>query len=339
MLQQTVIKAVMPVYARFLARFPDVRALAAADEDSVREAVRGLGYYRRFRFLHLAAKELVASSPGSEIAWPTDFDGWRALPGVGDYTAAAVSSIAFNVAAAVVDGNVERVFCRLFDLREAPNSAHLKKVFKVVAAELLDQRCPGAANQALMELGQLICTPTAPACDACPVSWACAAKKAKSQHLAPGPKAKPVVLAVHLQLVLFRHGQHFALAERPMAARFLKGTWGWPTIRRHDDGWRGDGWATPEVTAGVQVGSIKHTITHHKLTADVVVIDLPTKKTPASDAGVKWQWCESEALEPKLTSNLDRKAWDLLQRVHLTALHSPRQPSPVHLHKSPTRQV
>ncbi len=333
MLQQTVIKAVIPVYARFLAKFPDVKSLAAADEDAVREAVRGLGYYRRFRFLHQAAKDLVARGRGGAIVWPRDVAGWRELPGVGDYTAAAVASIAFGAPAAVVDGNVERVFCRLFDKREPPNAPHLKRLFKELATELLDISAPGDANQALMELGQLVCTPTSPACHACPVHFGCAAKAAASQHLAPAAKPKPKVTPVTLRLTVLKHGDTYALARRPHSARFLKDTLGWLTERLYDDGWRGEGWEGDVGLAGEVVGSVKHSITHHKILAHVTLIDLKRKKTPAA-AGVSWTWVDESVVEPMLTSNLDRKAWTLLR-----ALRNPRQPSRARPHKLPTRRA
>ena len=118
MLQQTVIKAVIPAYERFLKCFPDVHSLANANEDDVRLASRGLGYYRRFKLMHQGAKYL---SLNPEKLWPQTFAQWKEISGIGDYTAAAISSICFDDCSPVVDGNVERVFCRLFDIRLEPN--------------------------------------------------------------------------------------------------------------------------------------------------------------------------------------------------------------------------
>ena len=126
MLQQTVIKAVLPIYERFLKQFPTHEALAAATTEEVRLAVRGLGYYRRFDALHRACQKLTATGEGL----PRNHEKWLDLPGVGPYTAAAIASITADEPHGVVDGNVERVFCRLLDIRSEPNLPHLKKSFK-----------------------------------------------------------------------------------------------------------------------------------------------------------------------------------------------------------------
>ena len=311
MLQQTVIKAVIPVYARFLQLFPDLRTFAAASEQDVRQAVRGLGYYRRFAFMHKAAQEL-ASSGG---VWPTTFAGWRSLPGVGDYTASAVSSIAFNVPAAVVDGNVERVFCRLLDLREPPNAPALKRAFQDMAKELLDEKNPGDFNQALMELGQTVCTVSQPGCNACPIKSVCLAYARDSQSLAPAAKLKgPPPTSVRMKLILLRQGNMIGLVERPKQARFLGSTAGFVTLLETADGEAiGDGWSGAPVHArlhklslkkGEILGSIRHSITHHRIQAEVQLVEGDTDGLPVT-------WLADADVERHLISNLDRKAWML----------------------------
>ena len=163
MLQQTRVAAAIPYYERFLARFPDARSLARAFEDEVLAAWSGLGYYSRARNLHKAAKAIAELG-----AFPRDYAAIRELPGVGGYTAAAVASIAFHLAHAVVDGNVKRVIARLAGTADVDVQA--------AADALMDRSNPARSNQALMELGAVVCLPRAPLCDACPVARECQAK-------------------------------------------------------------------------------------------------------------------------------------------------------------------
>ena len=168
MLQQTRVETVIPYYERWLRRFPGWEALADAGEDEVLRAWTGLGYYRRARNLHRTAR-VVRERYGGEL--PEEPAVLRGLPGVGEYTAGAVASIAFGRAVPAVDGNVKRVLCRLFDL-EAPTSARLREE----AVALVDPGRPGDFNEALMELGATVCTPRAPGCEVCPVREWCRAR-------------------------------------------------------------------------------------------------------------------------------------------------------------------
>ncbi len=295
MLQQTVIKAVLPVYDRFLKTYPSVAELAAADDESVRRAVRGLGYYRRFRMMHAAAQVLAEAK-----CWPKSFDAWLELPGIGDYTAAAISSIAFSYPAAVVDGNVERVFCRLLDLREAPNQPELKRAFKKLASEFLVADAAGDFNQGLMELGQTVCTTSAaPACGRCPLSSGCLSFRRGSQALAPAAKAKPEMIDVALKLLIVRGDQGIALVQRPDSARFLKGSWGFFA----------DADSLPLAGSPRRLGAVKHNITRHKIEASVETAILQ----PGARAKQDLRWLAPGAVEENLVSNLDRKAWRLYQ--------------------------
>lgn len=166
-LQQTRVAQGMDYYLRFTERFPDVRALAAASEDEVLKLWQGLGYYSRARNLHAAAREVVARFGGR---FPSDYESVRSLRGVGDYTAAAVCSAAFDAPCAVVDGNVYRVLSRLFDVAEPIDTAAGRKAFAELAQTQLDRRAPGRYNQAIMDFGALQCTPSSPRCGACPLS-------------------------------------------------------------------------------------------------------------------------------------------------------------------------
>lgn len=299
MLQQTVIKAVLPVYARFMKRFPTAAALAAAPTEAVREAVRGLGYYRRFNFLHLASQQILRN--GGD--WPKTATAWQDLPGVGEYTAAAIASITLGETIAVVDGNVERVMCRLFDLRQPPNLPMLKKAFKQFLSTVITSapasKQPGDFNQGLMELGQTVCTPQNPKCADCPVKNFCLANERQSQDLAPAPKARPEITDVVASLTIWRDKNRVALVERKPNERFLRGSWGFPmainvTAGNYSDSdcsilWR---------------GKIRHMITHHRIAADVVVRRADKSIIKNTDL----RWVAIHDAEKSLVANLDRKA-------------------------------
>jgi A/G-specific adenine glycosylase len=178
MLQQTRVAAVLEHYHEFLRRFPTVEKLAAAREASVLAAWSGLGYYRRARMLHAAAKAVARECRGE---FPTNAEEWRALPGIGRYTAAAIASIAFDEPVAVVDGNVERALQRMSGKRLAGEELWQ------AANHLLDAQRPGDFNQAMMELGAVVCTPRAPACLTCPVVEFCATRGELAATTKPVP--------------------------------------------------------------------------------------------------------------------------------------------------------
>ncbi len=170
MLQQTRVKTVIPYYLKFIEYFPDISSLAYADEQEVLKLWEGLGYYARARNLHKAAKS-VAKQHNARI--PSDWQTFRKLPGVGDYIASAVQSIAFNAPYSVTDGNVKRVIARLFQAEEEVNHSKTALFYARTAQNLLDTEHPGMFNQAMMELGAMICTPKHPLCCQCPVEKFC----------------------------------------------------------------------------------------------------------------------------------------------------------------------
>ncbi len=188
MLQQTRIAAVIPYYEKFLARFPDVQTLADAAEQDVLRLWAGLGYYSRARNLQLAAREMVAQHGGK---FPNDFAAALALPGIGRYTAAAVLSIAFDAPHAALDGNVARVLARLNAVRGDLRAPRQWKKLEAAAQTLLAPEAPGDWNQALMELGETVCTPKAPRCGECPVSRWCEARRRGIVDSIPAPRKKP----------------------------------------------------------------------------------------------------------------------------------------------------
>jgi A/G-specific adenine glycosylase len=180
MLQQTTVRAVAPYFAKFLARWPTVEALGRASLDDVLRAWAGLGYYARARNLHACARAVAERHGGT---FPDNIEALRALPGIGDYTAAAVAAIAFDIPAVPVDGNVERVVSRLFAIEEALPAA--KPAIKRLAASLLPRQRSGDFAQALMDLGATICSPKRPACTLCPVNDACIAYARGTQDSLP----------------------------------------------------------------------------------------------------------------------------------------------------------
>lgn len=186
-LQQTRVAQGLGYYLRFTGRFPDPAALAAAPEDEVLRLWQGLGYYSRARNLHAAARRIVREHGGR---FPRTYPEVRALPGVGDYTAAAICSIAFGLPHATVDGNVYRVLSRLFDLALPVDEGRGRRAFASLAAELLDPRQPGMHNQALMEFGALHCVPSSPECIACPLAGRCLALAAGTVGERPVKRAK-----------------------------------------------------------------------------------------------------------------------------------------------------
>jgi len=239
MLQQTQVARVAERFDAFIARFPTVADLAAADEADVLAAWAGLGYYRRARLLHAAAKRVVEHHAG---VFPDDPAAIRALPGVGRYTAGAVASIAFNLAEPIVDGNVARVLMRVEGRegtvidRDAQAWAWDRAGSLVEAAEKSGLG-PGVFNEALMELGATVCTPKAPRCDDCPLAAACEARKTGRQADIPAPKPRASKKVVHVGSVLAVDPRGRRLVERRGDDGLWAGLWQPPSAERPDKPW------------------------------------------------------------------------------------------------------
>ncbi len=222
MLQQTRVETVVPFYARWLQEFPSVEALAEASQEDVLQQWKGLGYYSRARRLHQAAM-FVRERFGGKI--PSEVESLLSLPGVGEYTAGAVASIAFGKAVPAVDGNVRRVLARLFDV-----GTPTPKQLKVWAGALVDPDRPGAFNEALMELGALICTPRAPACETCPVVQDCLAFGARTVGERPTPTKKKTVPEGEFAVAVSRRADGRMLVMRRSEKGMLAGMWEFPTV-------------------------------------------------------------------------------------------------------------
>ena len=211
-LQQTRIAQGTDYYLRFLARFADVTALAAASEDEVLKLWQGLGYYSRARNLRAAAQQVVERHGG---VFPTDYADVRALKGVGDYTAAAICSFACDAPLAVVDGNVYRVLSRLFDIDLPIDTAEGRKAFAELAQQQLDKRQPAHYNQAIMDFGALQCTPANPACGTCPLQAQCLARAAGTVGARPVKQGKTRVRNRYLNYLHLCCEGRIALLRRP----------------------------------------------------------------------------------------------------------------------------
>ena len=222
MLQQTRVSAALPYYERFLAALPDIPALAACEEEKLHKLWEGLGYYSRVRNLQKAAK-IVCAQYGGQL--PADYDALRELPGIGDYTAGAIASISFGLPVPAVDGNVLRVFARLYDDAQLITDPAVKKAFTARVMEHQPPEQAGDYNQALMELGALVCVPNgAPLCAACPLHGLCKARAAGTAPTLPrkaAPKARKVA---PVTVALVESGGNFLIRQRPEKG-LLAGLW------------------------------------------------------------------------------------------------------------------
>lgn len=284
MCQQTRVDTAIPYYHRFLERFPTPQALASASEDEVLAVWSGLGYYRRARMLHAGVKELVATY-GGEL--PMDAEARRSLPGVGRYTAGALGSIAFDLPEPIVDGNVARVLSRVFRIETMLGKAVTERALWSHAEELVQGPRPGDFNQALMELGALVCTPKAPSCGACPWSEECAAREAGIQESLPVPRKKKKPKAVSFTAVVATRGRGAArevFLTKPASGELFAGLWlvpmvesppaqltlggeGGPSIR--DEALRCLKEHGLRASLGGRCGSVTHVLSHRRYTVEV----------------------------------------------------------------------
>ena len=278
MLQQTRAETVIPYYQRWLARFPDVHSLAGARSDDVLRLWEGLGYYTRARNLHRAAQMVRERYDGSI---PGDYHALKALPGVGDYTAAAVASIGFGAPHAAVDGNVRRVLCRVLDLETAPPAE-----LQGYADKLLDRSRPGDFNQAMMELGATICTPRSPCCRTCPVKELCRARRNDTVSQRPAVKRKGELPHEEVNTLVAINRGEVLVAQRP-ANGLLAGLWEFPETRRTEH--------------CVHVADVTHTFTHKRITYRVFRTERRVR------AGARAQWLPVEALETLPMPRAQRK--------------------------------
>ena len=267
-LQQTRVAQGRAYWERFLERFPTVDDLAAAPEDEVLRLWQGLGYYSRARNLHAAAKQVVAMG-----GFPSTLEGIRSLKGVGDYTAAAIGSIAFGLPAAVVDGNVYRVLARYFGIATPVGTTEAKKEFTALAQKLLPADSPAAFNQGMMDFGATCCTPVNPSCMTCPLQPGCQAFRTGRIDILPVKQAAAKPVERHLTYVYVRVDGHIAIHRRG-PGDIWQGLW--------------EPWLTDEVPDGARllVQGFKHKLTHRTLYADFWLWE--ASERPSLPDGYTW---------------------------------------------------
>jgi len=273
MLQQTTVAAVTGYYLRFIARWPDVQALAAARDSEVMGEWAGLGYYARARNLLKCARVVCTAHGG---VFPDTYAGLIALPGIGPYTAAAIAAIAFDRAETVVDGNVERVMARLFNIATPLPAA--KPELKVKATDLTPDQRPGDYAQAVMDLGATICTVRNPACGICPLHDDCGAYRAATAPDLPKRTAKKPKPTRRGIVYLARDAQGAWLLQRRPDKGLLGGMLGWPTTD-----WSGAPCHNPPFEANWKAlpDEVRHTFTHFHLILTVKIATHPVSAAPA----------------------------------------------------------
>jgi len=310
MLQQTQVKTVLPYYGKFIQELPDWKALARAPEEKVLKLWEGLGYYRRARNLRAAAQKVVGDYKGR---LPDTHEEILKLPGVGPYSAGAILSIAFQKPYPLVDGNVIRVFSRLFLLRgNLKSGAGLKKVW-ALAEKWIHPRRPGDHNQALMELGATVCSTENPQCLLCPLMSLCGAAKNGVQDNFPETEKPKENVEVHVAVLLAEKNGRILARKRPEGERWLKGMWEFPScegetfekaLRRLEKQWK----VKARRTALMEV---KHQITHHKIRMRLY----PTLKTGSTKpTGARWVTPKELNSLPFSSAQNKLRVWFLSQK-------------------------
>jgi A/G-specific adenine glycosylase len=294
MLQQTRVTAVLDYYARFLNLFPTVEALAKASEPDVLAAWSGLGYYRRARQMHKAAQTIVHDHQGH---LPKTAEALRTLPGIGDYTSAAIASIAYGEPVAVVDGNVERVLLRLYGEVQLATPTARKNWFRDKANSLLDPKRPGDFNQSMMELGATTCLPQRPLCLQCPVHNFCATR---GEHQ-PAPPKK--MRSQQIAYALLRRKQagatHVLLEQRPASASLMPGMWELPEVAL-------------ETTDEAEI-TLRHAITVTNYRVHVLGLSVEEAERRWAPRAHPRQWAKSSDLATLPLTGLARKVLQQLQ--------------------------
>ena len=312
MLQQTQVATVIPYFNRWMERFPDIASLAAAGEGEVLEAWAGLGYYSRARNILVTARELAARGG----AFPATREGLLGLKGIGEYTAGAIASLAFDRPEPILDGNLVRVFSRRYGLGFLPDSRAHREVYWGKAREWAEAHRPGLVNEALMELGALICVPRNPACAECPLSGSCAARREGRQAEFPPVKARTAGVDVQgYAVAAFREagGGREVLLYTPGKAERLAGLLTFPFFPAPD--WPSFKAAWKAALPGFAGAALKprpamvaHGITHHRYRMRLAETSLPGDSA-LGPVPSGYAWSAVAGLEKVLVSSLPRKLW------------------------------
>ena len=316
MLQQTQVATVIPYFQRFIASFPSITALAQADQDSVLKHWEGLGYYSRARNLHKAAKVLVSEY---QAQLPKDFETLQKLPGIGFYTGAAISSIAFEQPVPVVDGNVLRVFTRFWGIYDDIRNNRVKTMLFHKLSSYVNEGLPSQFNQAIMELGALICQPQNPQCGYCPLKQDCFAYEHKKQTELPvkSPAKKVPIMDVVVALII--QDKKFLIAKRK-EEKMLGGLWELPGGKIEID-------ETPEsalireineelgvkISLKFPIGLLRHAYSHFKIKLNTYVCEI-SAGTPKALSGSELAWVTWEDLADYAFPKATLKVFDLIKK-------------------------
>lgn len=317
-LQQTQVCQGTDYYLRFAEKFPTAERLAAASEEEVMRMWQGLGYYSRARHLHAAAKRITSAG-----CIPKDYSFVRDLPGVGEYTAAAIMSFAFDEPYAVIDGNVGRVLARHAGIDEPIDTTQGKKLLRVLADEMLDKQRPALYNQAIMDFGALVCKPAAPLCKSCPLAETCQALRNHIVEKLPIKSKRTIVRDRYLTYIYTRTTDGMILIRRRGSGDIWQGLFEFPLIESEKPLSMAEAeekiksiFQTSQFTFHFVVGNVLHQLTHQRLHADLYVLELPAadekkKKQPASEENKKEIWIKESDLDhyalPRLLEKLLEK--------------------------------
>ena len=308
MLQQTVVATVIPYFERFTARWPTLAALAGASEEEVLAMWSGLGYYARARNLHRAARAVMADHGG---VLPADEQALRALPGIGEYTAAAVAAIAFGRRTFALDGNAARVVARLAGIPEPIDQPATRVRLRAAGEAWVPVERAGAFAEAVMELGATVCTPRAPACDACPLRAECRARALGLTEEIPTRSPRRAKTTVRVAFARVRRDRRVLLVRRPSG--LLAGLWSLPTLGEEGTELAPavfDGLSLPEVglVAGraTRVGEVRHVFTHRDVTAEVFDVGLAPAHSIKPVVG-EHLWADEDNLDGLAISSFLRK--------------------------------
>ena len=314
MLQQTRVETVIPYYERWMSAFPDVHALARADRQDVLSHWEGLGYYRRALNLHDAARIIVEQHEG---LIPQEVKTLKSLPGIGDYTAAAIAAIAFDLDTLALDGNLRRVLTRLFDRTEDPGTSKGERVLRELGMQYLPAGSASQFNQALMDLGATICTPRKPDCAACPLQEHCLAFLRGVQEQRPVVKSRQPVPSVHATAAVIRAGDTVLIGRRP-EGKLLGGLWEFPggkqepeeslelCLQREIMEELGI-----EVTVGQKLASFDHAYSHFAITLHAFECRIVSGQPQANDH-IAIEWVPLSKLADYPMGKVDRMISDLL---------------------------
>lgn len=320
MLQQTQVATVIPYFERFIQRFSDVQSLAAADPQAVLQCWEGLGYYSRARHLQAAAQQIAGPLLGR---FPESAEDWKRLPGVGDYTAAAIASIASGKPEPAVDGNVLRVFSRLRGIRDNITLPTVRDAFREQLRPVIRKVDPSAFNQAMMELGALVCRPRAPHCETCPLRRTCKAHRENLTESIPFKPRKAAVPHYHEVAVVITNAQGEMLLYRRPEKGLFGGLWAFPQARRRGSEayrrtlMRAVAALLPStaVTGICKRRVIKHAFSHFSQTIHVYTCQAEPLAPEAPENELESCWCRPEKLDALPLSKTDRTIATLLRAL------------------------